>query len=89
MLLHHSPLPITKGRKHRAEAALLNFFFSICIMYTQEQPFRGGLFAFSRAQEAEEQHEEGCTVRCDVTCLRNTIILLHSSSRNQAKLQYF
>lgn len=27
MLLHHSPLPITKGRKHRAEAALLKFFF--------------------------------------------------------------
>lgn len=36
MLLHHSPLPITTGRKHRAEAALLIFFFQ-SVLYTHRK----------------------------------------------------
>lgn len=57
MLLHHSPFPITTGRKHRAEPVFFWVFFSICIICnTQEKPFkRGGLFARSRAQKVKEQ----------------------------------
>lgn len=84
-LLHYSPLPITTGTKHRAEAALvlLGFFSSILYASHRKSPLKEEDYLHTaEPKKSKSKHEEGCTVRCDAAFLRNIIILLHSSSRN-------
>lgn len=86
MLLHHSPLPIATGRKHRAEAALLLFFFflpSVLYATQRKSPLKEeDHLHVAEPKKSKSRHEEGCPVRCGAAFLRNTIISLHSSSRN-------
>lgn len=75
--------PLQQGQSTEQKLLLFVFFSSILYASHRKSPLKEEDYLHvAEPKKSKSKHEEGCTVRCDAAFLRNTIILLHSSSRN-------